>query len=170
LLIQDRLILQIVHLGVVLEFGVGAGWSKKQPSFCTFDEGGTLVDSEWEAGWSLHDMLSHLEHEFHSGEHVSYLLSGTGKKAADFDPETSTAVPFDDSKLPHLTKWIRKLRPVRYAQIGQRPTEPFLSLHKGNPRGTSYGRKPTLEWRYPRKPATLTEIFAKLEEGAAKTK
>jgi hypothetical protein len=147
--------LQVLHFGGVVELGVGAGWSKTQPSVSMFDEGSNHVDSVWDEDWSLHDVLSHLEHVFHRGESCSYLLSAVGKKAADFDPETSTAVHFDDSRLPHLTKWIRKLRPVRYAQIGQRPTEPFLSLHKGNPRGTSYGRKPTLEWSYPRKPRAL---------------
>jgi hypothetical protein len=163
---------QVVHCGAIVEFGVGAGWSKTKPSLAAFDEGGTLAETEWGDDWSIYDALRWLENELCNGELAEHCMAAAEFTEDDVKPASAYSAGegrFDDSRLPHLAKWIRKLRPARYAQIGQRPTEPFLSLHKGNPR---FGgpKKDKLVWSYPRRVGTLTEVLTRLDAGAATVK
>eukprot|EP00035_Acanthoeca_spectabilis_P008941 m.160495 g.160495 ORF g.160495 m.160495 type:complete len:380 (+) comp14556_c1_seq5:1282-2421(+) len=150
---------QILQVGLIVEFGFGAGFSKDLPTLSCFNEGGNVAEEEW--GGTFHDCVVSIEHNLRESEYVDRLGN------EPFDPLSHEALPGTlDELFPSLVAWVKKKRPERYAQIGQRPTEPFVSLLKGNPRRKS----PKLVWSHPRQPKTLTEIFYLLEGAAATTK
>lgn len=146
-------------MGLIVEFGFGAGFSKDLPTLLCFNEGGTVAEEEWSG--TFHDCVVSIEHNLRESEYVDRLGN------EPFDPLSHEALPGTlDELFPSLVAWVKKKRPERYAQIGQRPTEPFVSLLKGNPRRKS----PKLVWSHRRQPKTLTEIFYLLEGAAATTK
>jgi hypothetical protein len=127
----------------ILEMGVGATWDGV-PGVALFDKGGNLA-----------------EHAFGS----SGLLEALGSLEKDLGGKVARSAPCpEETAFPKLLKLMRRRRPESFAQIGQRPTEPYLSLVAGNPRKRL---GPKLLWhQQSARSSSLTEKFEDLERGA----